>query len=106
MRSRRQTTATLTNDVGTATPVVPTGPVQATPPTGQCTLASQNFVITGGQPPYNVASTAGQPIPASVPNNPGQFAFTLLNTNAGIKTIFIGDSGVPQKSFSVTITCP
>jgi hypothetical protein len=104
--SGRQTTATLTNDVGTATPVVPTGPVQVTPPTGQCTTNPQNFVITGGQPPYNVASTGGMATPASVAASPGQFTFTAFNTNSGIKTIFVGDSSVPQKTFNVTITCP
>jgi hypothetical protein len=104
----RQTTATLINEVGTATPVVPTGPVEVTPANGQCTAASQNFVITGGAPPYNVASTDGIASPNTVAVTPGQFAFTLTKSTAASQnySIFVGDASVPQKTFTVGIKCP
>jgi hypothetical protein len=103
----RQTTAQLINSLGTATPPPPPSPgLQVTPATGACTGSAQNFTITGGTPPFNVASPNGTVTPNPVTTSPGSFTFTLASFTAGMKTIFIGDTSVPQKTVTVTITCP
>jgi len=109
----RQTTAQLTNDIGTATPVVPTGPIQITPPTvavsgaGSCTGRSFGFTITGGTPPFSVASPDGLVAPNPVPTSPGTFTVTgfVDGPPTHVHTIFVGDTSVPQKSASATVTC-
>ncbi len=66
-----QTTAQLTNAVGTATPVVPTGPVQVTPASvtvsGSGDLQRQIIRIhdQGGTAPFSVASPDGLGVPES-----------------------------------------
>ena len=106
-----QTTAQLTNAVGTATPVVPTGPVQVTPASvtvsgaGTCSGKSFGFTITGGTAPFSVASPDGLVSPNPVTTSPGTFTVTGFLDGSHGHTIFIGDSSVPQKSASATVTC-
>jgi hypothetical protein len=103
----RQTTATLSNVLGTtAAPPPPSAPIFVTPAAGACTASAQNFTITGGTPPFSVASPDGVVAPASVTTSPGTFTFTLTNMSAGSHTIFISDASVPRKSAIVAITCP
>src|SRR5450631_2119747 len=108
----RQTTATLVNSFGTATPVVPTGPVQVTPAAvsagpgvGSCTGRSFGFTITGGAAPFSVASPGAIVTPNPVPTSPGSFTVTGFADASGAHTIFIGDTSIPQKSASATVTC-
>jgi hypothetical protein len=104
----RQVTATLVNTPGTATPVVPTGPVQITPPAiidAACTGKSFGFTITGGTAPFSVASPGGVVTPNPVTTSPGSFTVTGFATGSGVHTIFVGDAGVPQKSVTATVTC-
>jgi hypothetical protein len=103
----RQTTATLINSPGTTAPPPPPSPdLQVTPPAGACVAGSQGFTITGGTPPFNVASGDGVVNPNPVTTSPGSFTFTLTNNAAGTHTIFIGDTSVPQKTINVVIHCP
>ncbi len=109
----RQTTATLINTVGTATPPIVTGPVQITPPSatasGACSNATPvfNFTITGGTAPYNVASPDGTVSPATVPTSPGSFTFKVTNfTPNHDNVIFVGDTSAPQKTATATVHCP
>jgi hypothetical protein len=108
----RQTTATLVNTVGTATPVVPTGPVQVTPAAvtagpglNSCTNKSFGFTITGGTAPFSVASPGAIVTPNPVTTSPGSFTVTGYTDASGLHTIFIGDASIPQKSASATVTC-
>jgi hypothetical protein len=108
----RQTTATLVNTVGTATPIVPTGPVQVTPAAvtagpglNSCTNKSFGFTITGGTAPFSVASPGAIVTPNPVATSPGSFTVTGYTDASGLHTIFIGDASLPQKSASATVTC-
>jgi hypothetical protein len=102
----RQTTATLSNVVGTAAVVVPSAPISVTPASGACTLNSQNFTIVGGTPPFSVASSDGMVNPNPVTTSPGSFNFLLTSVTAGDYNIFVGDASVPQQVEIVKIHCP
>jgi hypothetical protein len=106
----RQTTAQLINTLGTATPPPPPSPaIQVTPASvtrAAClTTTSFGFTITGGTPPFSVASPNGMVSPSSVTTSPGSFTFSPSTSGMGNYTIFVGDTSVPQKTASVTITC-
>jgi len=109
----RQTTATLSNVVGTAAVVVPSPAVQVTPTTvtaaAACTAATPTFgfTITGGTPPFSVASSDGVVTPNPVVTSPGSFTFKVTNfTPNHDNMIFIGDASVPQKAAIATVHCP
>src|SRR5450432_3536394 len=91
----RQTTATLSNVVGTAKPVVPSPAVQVTPAatSGKCGVGgvSFGFTITGGTPPFGVGSPGGIVVPSPVVTSPGSFQVTYPNAAVGsMQTIFVG----------------
>jgi hypothetical protein len=114
----RQTTAQLSNVVGTAT--VPTPPTPPTPtavvitPTAvaatSCAGKTFSFVITGGTPTYSV-TTVSNPGPSTGVVTPasGVTAGTpvLISglTAAGVTTVIVVDQSSPQKSVTATITC-
>jgi hypothetical protein len=110
----RQTTATLINTVGTATPPPPPSPaIQVTPPSATagaaCSAATPSFgfTITGGTPPFNVASSDGVVTTSPVTASPGSFTFKVTNFAANHdNVIFIGDTSVPQKTATATVHCP
>ncbi len=109
----RQTTATLSNVLGTANVVVPSPPVTVTPSTvtaaAACSAATPTFgfTITGGTPPFSVASSDGIVATSPVTTSPGSFTFKVSNfaTNHD-NMIFIGDASVPQKAAIATVHCP
>jgi hypothetical protein len=107
----RQTTAQLINSLGTATPPPPPSPaIQVTPPSASanpCTAATPafGFTITGGTPPFNVASSDGVVATSPVTTSPGSFTFKITNLANGDHLILIGDASVPQKLASVTVHC-
>jgi hypothetical protein len=106
----RQVTATLSNVVGeTAAPPPPSAPIFITPASvtrASClTTTTFGFTITGGTPPFSVSSPNGMVSPSSVTTSPGSFTFNPSTNGAGTYTIFVGDTSVPQKTASVTITC-
>jgi hypothetical protein len=110
----RQTTAQLINSLGTATPPPPPSPaIQVTPPSATagaaCSAATPSFgfTITGGTPPFNVASSDGVVTTSPVTTSPGSFTFKVTNFTASHdNVIFIGDTSVPQKTATVTVHCP
>ena len=113
--SGKQTTATLVNVPGTSTPPAPPafavapGAVSAT----NCSGKSFTFLLTGGSAPYNayIAGFAGSAPPTLAPNVvPAEggtvtVTFTAPEPINGVTTIVFGDSTIPQKSQTVTITC-
>jgi hypothetical protein len=107
----RQTTAVLINTVGTATPPPPPSPaIQVTPPSASanpCTGATPSFgfTITGGTPPFSVASSDGVVTTSPVTTSPGSFTFKITNFANGDHLIFIGDASVPQKTITATVHC-
>jgi hypothetical protein len=107
----RQTTAQLINSLGTATPPPPPSPaIQVTPPSASanpCTAATPSFgfTITGGTPPFSVASSDGVVTTSPVTTSPGSFTFKITNFANGDHLIFIGDASVPQKTATATVHC-
>jgi hypothetical protein len=109
----RQTTAQLVNNLGTTpAPPPPSGPIQVTPPqfptlgTTICAVGTNyGFTITGGTPPFSVASPGGNVTPNPVTTSPGSFTVNGFAANSGSHTIFIGDASVPPKSASATVNC-
>jgi hypothetical protein len=110
----RQTTAQLINTLGTATPPPPPSPaIQVTPPSASAAAAcsaatpSFGFTITGGTPPFNVASSDGMVTTSPVTTSPGSFSFKVTNFAANHdNVIFIGDTSSPQKTATATVHCP
>lgn len=108
----RQTTAALTNEAGSGTPPVVTPAIAVSPPNYgtsgspiNCTGATFNFVITGGLPPYNVASAGGIVDPNPVDASPGSVAVSGFVNGSGSHQVLVGDSSIPQKSDTATINC-
>jgi hypothetical protein len=111
----KQTTATLVNVAGTASPPAPPvltvspGNVAAT----SCSGKTFTFLLTGGTAPYNayIAGFAGGAPPTLAPNVvPAQggtinVTFTAPEPINGVTTIVVGDATNPQQSQTVTITC-
>jgi hypothetical protein len=126
-----QTTATLSNVVGTTAPPTPPAPpppnVSITPSSYTATAGSDGgscpgpftFVVQDGTPPYNVVvqPPAGQPAvtasPAVVTTSPGTTSIPGTGTinapttsgNSFIYEIFVGDSSSPQTFANARITC-
>ena len=104
----RQTTAQLSNVVGTTVVPPSSGPIFVTPPaatSAACNGGSFGFTITGGTPPFSVATPGGMITPTSVTTTPGSFTVSGLVNGSGAHTIFIGDASVPQKTATATMTC-
>jgi hypothetical protein len=105
----RQTTAQLKNIVGTAdAPPPPSAPIFITPASvtsASCTGGSFGFTITGGTAPFSVASPGGIVTPNPVATSPGTFNVSNFTNGSGAHTIFIGDSSIPQKTATATLTC-
>lgn len=111
----KQTTASLINTPGTAAP--PTAPPLSIAPgavaTTSCSGKSFTFLPTGGTPPYNayIAAFAGSTpptlTPSVVPAEGGTITVTFGAPEPinGPTTIVIGDSTIPQRTTSATITC-
>ena len=111
----RQTTATLINQPGTATPTPPTPPA-ALAVTGPATLTACSpatnfaFVITGGTPPYNFGATlsSGTPVynPANqrVDDNGGGFTISGLATSS-TGVVSVVDSAVTAQTKTLTLAC-
>jgi len=114
-----QTTATLTNTVGTGAP--PTAP----PPALNASPGSQTFaacdgktfsvLITGGTPPYSITgqtrtigSTSFTPV-ISPPSTPGFAQISGLGSPPSLPGVtynfFVADVGSPQQTTTFTITC-
>jgi hypothetical protein len=106
----RQVTAQLSNVVGTTVVPPSSGPIFVTPPSASanpCTAATPpfGFTITGGTPPFSVASSDGVVATSPVTTSPGSFTFKITNLANGDHQIFIGDASVPQKTATVTVHC-
>ncbi len=111
----KQTTATIINNPGTAVP--PSAPALAVSPGAvsatSCSGKTFTFLLTGGTAPYNayIAGFAGSAPPTLAPNVVAAEGGTITVTFGapepitGITTIVVGDSTIPQKSQTVTITC-
>ena len=107
-----QTTAKLINKVGSAdvpvvSPAVAISPSSYTspPPVGGCTGASFGFTISGGTPPFNVASAGGVVVTNPVTTTPGSVTISGFLTGSGAHQVLVGDAAKPQKTTSATITC-
>jgi hypothetical protein len=108
----RQITAQLINQPGTAAPPPPpAGALSVTPPSysvsgaASCTGKTFGFVITGGTPPFSVASPGGVVAPNPVATTPGTFTVSGFTDGSGAHTIFIGDAAKPQQGATATVTC-
>jgi len=109
----RQVTAQLINQPGTAAPPAPPGaPISVTPASysvgpgvASCTGKTFGFVITGGTPPYSVASPGAVAAPNPVPTSPGSVTISGLTDGSGAHNIFIGDASKPQLTANATVTC-
>ncbi len=114
----KQTTASLINKPGTATPPgPPVAPAFSVVPdtvaVPGCAGKTVTFLLTGGTPPYNavVTSYASAAAPTISPNviasDGGTFAVTFAATPpvAGPTLISVGDSSTPRKSGTATISC-
>jgi hypothetical protein len=109
----RQTTATLNNIPGTNAPPAPPGPpitvtpgsISAGPGVNSCSGKTFNFVISGGTPPFSVASPGGIVVPNPVATSPGSFSISNFADGSGTHTIFIGDASVPQQTATASVTC-
>jgi hypothetical protein len=111
----KQTTAQLTNVVGTTPP--PVAPPFTVSPgavaANSCSGKTFTFLATGGTAPYNayVSGYAGMTAPNITPNvvaaDGGTFAVTITAPEPvnGATTIVVGDSTLPARSQTVTITC-
>ena len=107
----RQTTATLTNKEGTQDAPTPVSAVAITPAAiarsgaGSCTGETFSFVLTGGTPPFSVASAGAVAQPNPVTTSPGNVSISGLLYASGVHTVTVGDSSKPQKTATATITC-
>ena len=111
----KQTTASLINTPGTSAP--PTAPTLAISPGAvaatSCSGKTFTFLPTGGTAPYNayIAGFAGSTPPTLTPNVVPAEGGTITVTFGGPEpitgptTIVIGDSTIPQRTVSATITC-
>jgi len=111
----KQTTASLINTPGTAAP--PSAPALSIAPGAvaatSCSGKTFTFLPTGGTPPYNayLAGFAGSSPPTLTPSViPAQggtitVTFTAPEPINGTTTIVVGDSTVPQRTITATITC-
>ena len=112
----RQTTALLHNVFGTADVTAPPTadfaitPTSATGTITGCHSQQFSFVLTGGTAPFNIAvqPTLGVTVtPASVTTSPGSFVVGFsATTPSGNYTVFVGDTGKPQRTHTALITCP
>ncbi|MEO6566601.1 MAG: hypothetical protein ABIO63_11270 [Casimicrobiaceae bacterium] len=111
----KQTTASLINTPGTASPPAPP-PLIVSPgavAANICSGKTFTFLVNGGTAPYNayVASYAGSSppnlTPNVVPNSGGTVSLTFTSPEPinGDTVIVIGDSSIPQNSQTATITC-
>jgi hypothetical protein len=107
-----QTTATLINQPGTATPPGPTPPQALSILPSSITFAlcagkSVQFTIIGGTPPYNVStSTPGILVTPPIVNKSG--GTTLVGpfaAGASTTSVVVIDNGSPQLSATATVTC-
>lgn len=113
----RQTTAQLSNIVGTAT--VPTPPTPPTPaalvitPTAQapavtCALKTFQFLVTGGTTPYSVTAVTSPPqatpVVASVTGGTVSVS-NLTGPYPSTTSVGVQDQSSPQKSIVGTLTC-
>lgn len=110
-----QTTSSLVNKPGTGTPVAPAAlaisPVaygSSGTPVANCTIASGfNFVISGGTPPFSVATTGGAATPNPVSTSPGNVKITFAAAPApGAHPVVIADAGSPQLTATANVFCP
>ncbi|HEV2976934.1 MAG TPA: hypothetical protein VG425_05055 [Casimicrobiaceae bacterium] len=107
-----QTTATLLNLVGTATPPTPPpSPITVSPPSytvmgaGSCTGKTFNFTLSGGTAPFSVASSGAVIVPNPVTTSPGSFGISNFADGSGKNTILIGDASKPQLTAAASVTC-
>ena len=108
-----QTTATLNNNLGTTAPPTPPPPsvtvtpgsITVGPGANSCTGKTFNFVISGGTPPFSVASAGGIVVPNPVTTSPGSFGISNFVDGSGAHTISIGDASTPQQTTTATVTC-
>lgn len=104
------TTATLQNLVGTATPVTVPPPsalslLPANPVLTGCTAATTfTFIVTGGTPSYFMSTTIGTISPTKV-GSAGGTTTVHWPGGTGTATVAAVDSGIPQLSATSTITC-
>jgi hypothetical protein len=111
----RQTTASLINQPGTATPPTPPAPTALTltpatitvgPGVGTCTGKTFGFVISGGTPGYSVTSPGATIAPTPpINSSPGSVSISGFLDGSGAHAVGVGDSGNPQQVKSATITC-
>jgi hypothetical protein len=103
-----QTTAKLINKAGSGDPPVVSPAVAISPPSytsAACTGASFSFTISGGTPPFSVASAGGAVLPNPVTTTPGSVTISGFLTGSGAHPVLVGDSAIPQRTTSATITC-
>ncbi len=102
-----ETTASLVNQLGTATPVTPMAPLNAAAPSQPVTCPAQTIsvLITGGTAPYSVSTaTPGVVIsPAPLPA-PG-YVYISGMAAATKYSFLVSDASKPQQTFPFTITC-
>ena len=107
----KQTTATLTNDVGTVAPPAPSALSIA--PGSQtvtgCSGKTFTFVVAGGTPPYNVTTNPGAATVGSVnpAGNANSFSFSVPAAPAFVGTVSVTalDSSAPAQTATATLTC-
>jgi hypothetical protein len=111
----RQTTATLINQPGTATPPTPpTPPALVITPTTQpgtlCTGKTFQFLITGGTPPYGASAVTSPPqtgsaAPQTTVSNGTVSVLNIIGPFPSTTSVVVVDQSSPQKNVTGTVTC-
>jgi hypothetical protein len=112
------TTATLINTVGTATPPTAPPPALSASPGSQmvagCSGKTVSVLISGGTPTYSVSASTLNSVTPVVTNSdgsalpvpaPGYINISGMVTGAGTYNFIVADSGTPQQTTTFKITC-
>jgi hypothetical protein len=105
----KQTTASLSNKLGSGTPAGPATLVVSPPATTSAACSGKTFtlVIAGGTGSSNVSANPSGPTiaPQVVPAGGGSTNISGLVTGSGVTQITVFDSGSPKQVKTATITC-
>jgi hypothetical protein len=104
----KQTTATLTNVLGTTAPPAPKPPATlniAGAASTSCAAGNKTFqfVVTGGTAPYNV--TTSPQFVVAPGGNANTFLVTIPGGTLGTIAVTALDSGTPSQTVTANITC-
>jgi hypothetical protein len=103
----KQTTALLTNDVGTSDVAAPPAPVALSispaTATGACGGTEYDFAVVGGPPGYNAITSPALPSQPTVSGN--IVKVTATGAPTAVINVTVIDQSNPQQSATAQITC-